>query len=197
MAPPRLTVPRPDGFVAAPDAPVALPEGSPARRVERLELTSRDARLVAECFAARVPGWSAELRGPIEGRTVAMLAATAERRLGAGVRVDHDVLAGELTLRATDDGRPLGHGRTLLGFDGDEAHTCYVACVARDAAPCGGAVESSTLQGGTSAPPPGLLLASAEGVVAHPRAAAVGLVGLSMTLGVIAVLSRRRPRTRV
>jgi hypothetical protein len=194
---PRLTVPRPDGFAAAPDAPVPVPEGSPARRVDHVELTGGAARVIAECFAAQVPGWSEELRGPVEGRTTAMLAATVERRLGLGVRVSYDPSSAGLTLHAVDDGRALAEGKTLLGFDGDAVHTCYVACVAPDATACRGAVRAATLRGGSAAPPPGILLASAAGVVRHPREASAALVGVAIAIGAAAVLTRRRPRTRV
>lgn len=198
MSPPRLVVPA--GLAPVDSAPVALPEGSPARRVARVEGRATDgARFVAECFAARVPGWSASLRVPVEGRTLGMLGVTAERRLGRGVLVQREARAsGEsgAALVAADDGAPLGEGRLLLAFDGREVHSCFAACLGSPAPVCRAALTGAALEGGTAPPPRGLALSLAEGVAGHPRAAAGALLGALALGAMVGVLSRRRPRTR-
>ncbi|MBX3207602.1 MAG: hypothetical protein KF764_21310 [Labilithrix sp.] len=160
-----------------------------------------DATILSGCVATPIPGWVEDMRPPVEARTVALAGASAAAVTGAPV----DARAGDdglLDLRAASDlaRPPLGRARTFIGFDEARVFTCFAACVSNaggERRPCDAAVAEARLEGSLAPPAPGLALRGATWAVHHPRPTAVGAGGLAVALGLLAVVLRRRPRSRM
>jgi hypothetical protein len=91
--------------------------------------------------------------------------------------------------------------RTFLGFvDGGEAagHLvgCFALCVA-DLDTCRESVNGAVLEGAfVPSPRPTMATRALLGVLRHPSAAFGSVAVLSCLLGVVAVATRKRPRTK-
>ncbi|MBX3202292.1 MAG: hypothetical protein KF894_29455 [Labilithrix sp.] len=161
-----------------------------------------DAALVSGCVATPIPGWVEDMRPAVEGRTVALAGASAAAITGAPVdaRPGAD---GIFELRAVSElaGPPIGHARTFVGFDDARVLTCFATCVGTRATPspraCDASVVAARLEGSSPPPAAGLALRGATWAVHHPRPTALGAGALAATLAVVALVTRRRPRSRI
>ncbi len=161
--------------------------------------------LLLGCVATPIPGWVDDMRPVTEARTIALLNASSERV--AGVPVETRGVADHFVLRAV--GAPegasfVGTGRTFVGFDDHDVVTCFAACVVRrgtleTTAPraCDASVLAAHLEGDRRPPPSGIVLGALTWGVHHPSTAVTWGGVLAFALGVVAVASRRRPRTRI
>jgi hypothetical protein len=142
------------------------------------------------------------MRPAVEARTAALAGASAGKITGVpiDVRPDRD---GLFVLRAASDlgGPVIGTARTFLGFDESRVFTCFATCSDRavrggrqhDA--CAQAVAGARLEGSRPPPRPGLGLRSVTWAVHHPRPAGLGAVVVVLLAGILAVATRRRPRS--
>ena len=161
--------------------------------------------LLLGCVATPIPGWVEDMRPAVDTRTVTLLDASAERAVGAPIearaRSGHFALR---TVGAPEDAPTVGIGRTFVGFGDGEVVTCFAACVVsrRNAKSdatrsCDASVLEAHLDGDRAPPPSGMMLGAVTWAVHHP-AAALGWAGVAtFALGVLAVASRRRPRSRI
>jgi hypothetical protein len=156
--------------------------------------------------AERVIGVPIELR---EARG-AQSAERAEELAGgvAGGAPDREADRRFLVLPAgaPESGPRLGSARTFLGFGEGSVVTCFVLCASRGAAPepppsraraCDSSVLGARLEGDAAPPPPGAGLRGVTWAVHNPRSAAAWAGAIVAALGVLAVVSRRRPRSRI
>lgn len=160
--------------------------------------TGAHSTLTFGCVATPIPGWVEEdMRPAVEGRTVALAGASA------ALAAEHPIDArpdghGGFELRDVRhlDAAPIGNARTFVGFDARRVHTCFATCIhhGSDVEGCRAAVDAARLEGSSPPPSPGIALAGVHWAVHHPRpfAAASGL--LLVTVGILAVVLRRRPR---
>lgn len=161
--------------------------------------------LLLGCVATPIPGWVDDMRPTVEARTVSLLNASAERVVG--VPVETRVAAGHFTLRpvgAAESAASVGIGRTFVGFGEHDVVTCFAACVVpKAAAPatvsrtCDASVLAARLVGDRAPPPSGVVLGALTWAVHHPGATVTWGGFLTFALGVVAVVSRRRPRSRI
>lgn len=202
-------------YVAAEPPPGWLPAEIAAPRIAEsagAELTSFRAShpandvaaLVSGCVGTPIPGWVEEMRPAVEGRTTALAGAAAERITGVPMDARPDGNGG-FSLRPASDlqGRPIGTARTFIGFDAARVFTCFVTCAAKSPAKaedeplgCEHRVEEATLDGSMPPPRPGLALRGVTWAVHNPRQAALGGGVLVVAAGVLAIITRRRPRWR-
>lgn len=206
MVPDVLDVP-PPGWPATEIARPRIAEtaGAQMTSFRANRSASDDAALVSGCVATPIPGWLEEMRPAVEGRTIALAAAAAERVTGRAVDARADA-SGALELRAASDlqATPLGVARTFVGFDASRVFTCFVLCATRiprgseTAEPlgCESSVRQATLEGSVAPPHAGLGLRSVAWAIHHPRPSALVGGGLMLAAGIIAVVTRRRPRCR-
>ena len=161
--------------------------------------------LLLGCVATPIPGWVDDMRPAVEARTLALLDASAERAVG--VPVETRSASGHLSLRTVGapEGAPfVGIARTFVGFGERDVVTCFAACVAprgsADATSpraCDASVLAAHLEGDRAPPPSGVVLGALTWAVHHPATAVRWGAVLTFALGVLAVVSRRRPRTRI
>jgi hypothetical protein len=161
--------------------------------------------LLLGCVATTIPGWVDDMRPTVEARTVALLNSSAERVVG--VPVETRARAGHFALRpvgAAEDAAVVGIGRTFVGFSEHDVVTCVAACVVpKAAAPatvsrtCDASVLAARLEGDRGPPPPGVVLGALTWAVHHPSTAVTWGGVLTFALGVVAVVFRRRPRSRI
>jgi hypothetical protein len=161
--------------------------------------------LLLGCVATPIPGWVDDMRPTVEARTVSLLNASAERVVG--VPVETRDAAGHFALRpvGTAEGAAfVGIGRTFVGFGEHDVVTCFAACVVPKAAAlgtasraCDASVLAARLEGDHAPPPSGVMLGALTWAVHHPSASVTWGGALTFALGVVAVVSRRRPRSRI
>ena len=161
--------------------------------------------LLLGCVATPIPGWVEDMRPTVDARTLALLDASAERVVGAPIETR--TAPGHLGLRTVGapEGAPLvGIGRTFVGFGEHDVVTCFAACVVpKAAAPatvsrtCDASVRAARLVGDRAPPPSGVVLGALTWAVHHPGATVTWGGFLTFALGVVAVVSRRRPRSRI
>ena len=130
---------------------------------------------------------------------------SAERALGAPLEVHAE--GADFQLRhagAPADAAGAGIGRTFVGWDEDGVVTCFAICgtpdvTARSATTrgCDASVRGAHLEGGGAPPPPGLVLGAVTWGVHHPATAVGWGAVLVFALAVVAVVFRRRPRSRI
>ncbi|AKV03441.1 hypothetical protein AKJ09_10104 [Labilithrix luteola] len=149
-----------------------------------------------------IPGWVEDMRPVVEARTTGLLLSTSERASGAAVVPTHQGASLALDFADAPPGR-AGLGRTFIGFGDARVATCFVTCVASRHRPsewplaCTGVVEAARLEGGEPPPPPGVVLGAATWAVHHARTtASISAVTVTI-LGVLAVATRKKPRSRV
>lgn len=206
MSVPHVVAEAPPAWVAADVAQPPLASGSGARftQWEALESPARDARFTRACVSTPIPGWVSDMRAAVEARGNALAMATAERMGGAQTeRREENGRSLVRTMGAPESEPPIGVVRTFLGFDDHEVATCFAICIAKSAmaagakASCESSVATAQLGGGTAPPSPGLLVGAASWAVHHPRSTAAGSALAACMLGVLAVVVRRRPRSRI
>lgn len=205
MSGPRVAVDPPAGWVATEiqKPPIASSTGALLTTWTAHRSVAGDAAIVSGCVATPIGmGWVEDMRPAVEGRTIALAGASASKITGAPVDARSGE-AGVFALRATSDlaGPVIGHARTFVGFDDGRVLTCFATC-ASTAGPgpreaCDRSIIEARLEGSRSPPAPGLALRGATWAVHHPRPTAHGAFGLVVLLGVIAVASRRRPRSQI
>jgi hypothetical protein len=161
--------------------------------------------LLLGCVATPIPGWVEDMRPTVDARTISLLNASAERVVG--VPVETRDTAGHFSLRpvgAPEGAAFVGIGRTFVGFGEHDVVTCFAACVVPKAAAlgtapgaCDASVLAARLEGDRAPPPSGIVLGALTWAVHHPAAAVTWGGVLTFALGVVAVASRRRPRSRI
>lgn len=208
---PRVVAEPPPGWVSAEiEAPkIAESAGAVMTQWQAVRAEDGGAALVTGCVATPVPGWVDDMRPAVEARTTALAGAAAARITGVpiDVRAESSLAPerpqGVFALRAANDlaGPVIGSARTFLGFDEARVFTCFATCANRPRAStsgheaCARAVASARLDGSGPPPPPGLGLRGATWAVHHPRPFAVGAGLVVIVLGILAVVTRRRPRS--
>ena len=206
MVAPRVVAEAPAGWVAAEIEKPAIAESSGARFVQWQASRSAvdDAALASGCVATPIPGWVEDMRPAVEGRNVALAGAVAAKITGAPV--DARAEGGTFALRAASDlaGPIIGRARTFVGFDESHVLTCFATCATksgaslrRDDPSCEHTIANARLEGSLPPPRPGLGLRAATWAVHHPRPVALAGLGLVVLLGILAVVVRRRPRSRI
>ncbi|MBX3187912.1 MAG: hypothetical protein KF819_12890 [Labilithrix sp.] len=202
-----LAVEPPPAFVAGEVAQPVLSQASGSRftawRATRSEPAGET--LLAACAATPIPGWVDDMRASVDARTTGLTSAAGERMVGAPLEAHPDGKGGLLLLAPGGGATATEHGiaRTFIGFDGHDLVTCFAACTSRapvhrgGSRTCDASVASARVEGGTEPPRPGLVLGSVTWAVHHPaRTASCGAV-LVAALGTLAVVARRRPRSRI
>jgi hypothetical protein len=158
----------------------------------------REARVLA-CVAAPIPGWVEDMRPSLEGRGVALAGAAAQR--AAGRPIDARPEGDHLVLRIAGGGpEPIGAARTFLGFSDDRrVVTCLAVCARTDDAlgDCVARVEEVRFTPGAPPPAPGAALSAVTWAVHHPGRTATTAGVLATAAAVLALVTRRRPRTRI
>ena len=207
---PIVVAETPPSWVAADVAqpPLAGTSGARFTQWEAVRSPDGSAALVRACVETPIPGWVPDMRTAVEARANALAMATAERTSGAQAeRRDEGHRPLVRTMGAPEGSPPIGAARTFLGFDDHEVATCFAVCttksVAHPASPhplqptCESAVASAHLTGGTNPPKPGLVVGAASWAVHHPVRTAAGSAFAACVLGVLAVVVRRKPRSRI
>lgn len=201
----------PPGFEAATEvAQPAIggrdsPSGSVFTQWDASRSPSTKQTLLVGCVSTPIPGWVDDMRPTVDYRTVALLNASAERVVGVPVETRDG--SGHFSLRpvGAPEGAPfVGIGRTFVGFGEHDVVTCFAACVvpkgrvdATTRRTCDASVLAARLQGDRAPPPSGIVLGGLTWAVHHPGTAVTWGGVLTFALGVVAVASRRRPRSRI
>jgi hypothetical protein len=186
---PSVAAEPPPGWIATEIERPALGGGSGATLTQWSALRSPASGEVflLGCVATPIPGWVEDMRPSVEARTAAMASSSAQRIVGAGV----------------DDPSRLGATRKFLGWNDREVVTCFATCAApHPMAPdarqaCDASVAGARLEGGSAPPPAGLALGAVTWAVHHPSKIVVGGGLLTFFVGALAVVARRKPRSRV
>jgi hypothetical protein len=198
---PYVLAEAPPGWRAAEVARPKIAEsaGATLTQWEGAESPSADAVLVRGCVGTPIPGWVDDMRPAIEARTTALTGAAAEKATGFPVDARWTD-AGAFVLRPSSrlEGTPIGLSRTFLGWSEGRVFTCFAVCARRrdeGLAGCESSVSTAVLEGGGQPPEPGLALRSATWAIHHPDTAATLAFAVLVAAGVIAVATRRRPRS--
>jgi hypothetical protein len=165
--------------------------------------------LVAACFTGETGWWTPEAEPVVLDRLGAVVSSTAVRVAGVGARRvassehvgastrEHIVGAGEA------EGRLVA--RTFLGFvdagDGSAGPLvgCFALCATdrTDLAACAPSVEEATIVASfVPAPQPTLAVRAIVAMAHHPSVTAASALTFSILAGVVALVTRRRPRTK-
>jgi hypothetical protein len=204
----RILVTVPEGWTAAPVAPPDLSQ-TPEVRVlgwQAWNAPDEASHFVAACFDRDTRAWTEEAEPIVLERLRATVSSTALRiaRVG-GVRVRSIEHAGGLTsewLDGTGDAGTELTARTFLGFvdTGEVAARRLVACFAlcaSDRHACQASVDGASVDGTfVRAPPPTPTVRALVTMAHHPSATLGSLAILSSLLGILAVVTRKRPRTK-
>ena len=171
--------------------PSGSPGGAPAR----------DTRLVAACFGVETSRWTKEAEPIVLDKVAQMAASTALRVGGLGamrpVETKDAPQGGAATqeLEGTGDATESVSARTFLGFVPPTMVGCFALCVDPHGQACRTSALEARVDGHFRPPPePGVLLDGVLAAVHHPRAAASTLAALAALGGVLAIVTRRRPR---
>lgn len=203
MSAPHVVAEAPSAWATASVAQPPLAAGSGARftQWEATRSPDGDTTLVRACVLTPIPGWVSDMRTAVEARGNALAMATAERMTGAPAeRREENGRSLVRTMGAPESAPPIGRVRTFLGFDDHEVATCFAVCTTRGpsaGAACESSVGTAQLEGGTAPPEPGLVVGAASWAVHHPLRTAAGSALAACVLGVLAVVVRRRPRSRI
>lgn len=201
---PYVTTVPPLGWVVADVVRPMIAESAGASITEWRASRSVDehAVLVTGCVATPIPGWVEDMRPAVEARTTALAGATAERITGVPMDARIDGAGGLVLRMASDLGGPVvGRARTFVGFDSSRVFTCFATCVVREKSliynglGCESAVAEARLEGSMAAPDPGLALRGVTWAVHHPQPAAIGGGFVVLLAGILAVVTRRKPRS--
>ena len=162
--------------------------------------------LLLGCVATPIPGWIEDMRPSIEGRNLAFAVSSAQRLIGGDVEPKAEL--GYLALFAPGPAAPareaVGISRTFVGFSAAPAVvTCFATCATPQAVAhagprtCDASVQRARLSGDVAPPPPGLALAATTWAIHHSRPTLAWAAALTFCLGAVAILTRRRPRSRI
>jgi hypothetical protein len=209
-----LTTQPPPGWVAVEIAQPKIAEsaGAVMTQWKAHHAVDDSAVMVSGCVATPIPGWVDDMAPAVEARTTALAGASAERITGYAVdassRSDSSGKARLFVLRPASDlsHAQIGLAQTFVGFDNESrVLTCFATCVVRSEdrarkdthsfADCESSVVGAQLVGGANPPAPGVALRSVTWAVHHPRPTAFGAALVLTTLGILAVVLRRRPRS--
>jgi hypothetical protein len=138
--------------------------------------------MVAACVATPIPGWVDDMRPAVDAKNATLMNVSAERVMGAPLDAQNGV------------------SHAFVGWDEGVVVTCFAVCGAREPRPhraCDEAVRAASLEGAMGPPAPGIVLGAVTWGVHHPQSAVTWGAALVVALGVIAVISRRRPRSRI
>ena len=205
--PPSITAEPPSGWITTEVPRPSLGGGSGASLTQWVALGSPDVDgevFLRGCVATPIPGWVEDMRPSVESRTTSFATSAAERIVGVPVvsRPEGATLAVRPT--GTSDLTPrVGVARTYVSWSGHELVTCFAVCARSHtskrtgARACDAAVGAARLEGGTVAPPPGLTLAVVTWGIHNPFVASLGGALFTLFAAVLAVVSRRRPRSRI
>jgi hypothetical protein len=207
----RVTLPIPSGWVPAELSP---PDLASAEQVHVLTwqawrppgIPPEGPALVTACFAGRTSAWTPEAEPVVLERLGAVVSSTALRVSKVGQRrVASTEHLGAMTserLEGVGDAADRLVAKTFLGFvdagDGSPGSLagCFALCT-MDLPACEPSVERAGVDAAFVAPPPPTLAVRAVVAMAHhPSLSAASALTLSLLAGVIAVATRRRPRTK-
>lgn len=137
--------------------------------------------LLLGCIATPIPGWAEDMRPAVEAHAIGLAGTSADRLAGG----DADA-----------------HTRTFVGWAAGDVVTCFATCAApkataRGARTCDASVDAARFEGGSAPPSPGLGLGAVTWAVHHPAATVQWGGAFVFFLAVVAVLTRRRPRSRI
>lgn len=139
------------------------------------------------------------MRPAFASRGVALAGATAGQIVGFGVETfdEADAAGRWLSLRAAGGGPTVGRANTFLGFGGTNAYSCFAVCAGPNGAPaaCNEVVVQARLVGGEAPPAPGVALRSVTWAVHHPSETATAFAAATLAAAVLAVVTRRKPRS--
>ncbi|MBS2016617.1 MAG: hypothetical protein JST00_27285 [Deltaproteobacteria bacterium] len=209
MSAPHVEAEAPASWAAAEIAQPPLAQGSGARfsQWEVRRSPGGEHTLVRACVETPIPGWVEDMKTAVEARGQGVAMATAERTSGAPAeRRDEGEWSSLRAMGAPASSPPMGALRTFLAFDDQEVATCFAVCTSTRAAegagaefasPCASVVAAARVIGGTPPPPPGLLIGASHWAVHHPTHAAAGAGLAVFVLGLLAVVLRRKPRSRI
>lgn len=186
----------PPGWHAADVAPPKISDSAGAELAQYAAFEDEGATITIGCVATPVPGWVEDMRPAVEARTVALAGASAARASGKPIDAKTDDHGG-FVLRSVNDleGPPVGSARTWIGFDAHRVHTCFATCTGARFESCRHAVDGARLEGTSPPPAPGLALGVVTWAVHHPAPFAMGAGALVLLAGIVAIVTRRRPRT--
>jgi hypothetical protein len=205
MVPSVATEP-PPGWIASEIARPTLGGGSGATLTQWSAVRSPASgeTLLLACVATPIPGWVDDMRPSVEARTLSFASSSADRV--AGIAVETRDEGGRLVLRpagAGDDAPRVGLTRTFIGWTPSEVLTCFATCASppgrepRTRRACDVSVDRARLEGGSAPPPPGIALGAVIWAVHHPSNTVLWGGLLTFFAGAVAVVSRRRPRSRI
>jgi hypothetical protein len=148
------------------------------------------------CVSAKIPGWVEDMRPPIEARLLGITAYNAGQITDTPMEARPE--GDGLLLRATGGPR-RGSARTFVGFEPDRVSTCWVMCVSKSSEhpSCESSVASARLEGSLPPPPPGVALSAVSWAVYHPTPTALFACVVVVAVSLVAVMRRRRPRSRI
>ncbi|CAN5827453.1 hypothetical protein BH11MYX4_BH11MYX4_56030 [soil metagenome] len=180
MIPPSVAAEPPPGWLTADVARPALGGGSDAVVTQWTALRPHAGGegLLLGCVATPIPGWVEDMRPAVEARTASLAASSADRLAG---------------------GDAAAHTRTFVGWTPREVVTCFATCAAPKGQrrACDASVDAARLDVGSSPPPPGVGLGAVTWAVHHPSETVVWGGVFTFFVAAVAVLSRRRPRSRI
>lgn len=142
---------------------------------------ARGETLLLGCVATPIPGWVEDMRPAVEARANGLAGASADRLAG---------------------GDGASHTRTFLGWTRDDVVTCFATCAAPKATAggaraCDASVDAARLVDSAPPPPSGLALGGLTWAIHHPSNAVLGGGVSVFFLAVVAMRTRRRPRSRI
>jgi hypothetical protein len=208
----RILVTVPDKWIPAPLPPLDLSQAPEVRNLGWHAwgppgwTPSEGPRLVAACFGGDTRAWADEVEPFVLDRLRAAVSSTALRvsRVGA-LRVRATAHSGGVTSEWIDgvgDAEPMLRAKTFLGFvdpgDGVAGRLvgCFALCIG-DLDPCQSSVEGARVEGAfVDAPVPTPAVRALVAMVHHPSATFASIAILSFLLGVVAVVTRKRPRPK-
>jgi hypothetical protein len=183
---------------------LAAGSGAIVTQWEATRSDATDTTLLLGCIATPIPGWVEDMRATVDARTVALMHVTAERMTHEPLEVLGERPDFQLRRAGAGDGPAdllAGSARTFVGWDDGGVVTCFAVCV-RAHRPqgdqsCDTHVRGATLQGSHAPPPPGLVLGTVTWGVHHPSTAVAWGGALTLAFAALAVVSRRKPRSRI
>jgi hypothetical protein len=210
----RVDLPIPSGWTALSLPPPSLASAEQIRVLEWQAWAPASTEgappgssaLVAACFAGETSAWTPEAEpivlerlGAVVSSTALQVARVGERRV---VSTEHTGTSTRERIEGTGDAAGQIAARTFLGFvdAGDGSAGLLVGCFAlctKDLAACGPSVEGATVAAEfVPAPRPTLAVRAVVAMAHHPSITAASALTLSLLAGVVAVATRRRPRTK-
>lgn len=156
--------------------------------------------LLLACVAAPIPGWIEDMRPSIEARSFAFAMTSSRKVVGADFEPKLEL--GHVSL--VSSGASVGTTRTFLGWSAaSEVVTCFATCatpqVVAHPGPrvCDASVAAARLAGDAPPPAPGIGLRATTWAIHHSRPTLAWGAALTICLAALAIVMRRRPRSRI